>query len=245
MHLKSKMIDTRNLTKRFGVQTAVNEVNISVPKASIYGFVGQNGAGKTTTIKMLTGLIRPTVGRGTISGFDIVKNSLSIRRIIGVLPEEFKFYPSLSVFQALMYIGRLDGVKENLGDRVLEVIELTDLTKYKLSKVGTLSRGLNRRFGLAQSLLKNPKVLILDEATSGLDPIARREIHTLLRTLNKEKGVTVFFSTHILSEVFELCDRFGVLRDGILVTEENMDTLAKKGETKLEELMLSYMGATG
>ncbi|MFX1518657.1 MAG: ABC transporter ATP-binding protein [Promethearchaeota archaeon] len=239
------MIETRNLTKMYGDQTAVNEVNLSVPKASIYGFLGQNGAGKTTTIKMLTGLIRPTSGSGTISGFDIVRDSLSIRRIIGVLPEEFKFYPSLSVFQALMYIGRLDGVKENLEDRVLEVIELTDLTKYKLSKVGTLSRGLNRRFGLAQALQKNPKVLILDEATSGLDPIARREIHILLRKLNKERGVTVFFSTHILSEVIELCDRFGILRDGILVTEENIDLLAKKGENKLEELMLNYMEGSG
>ena len=239
------MIETHSLTKKFGDQTAVNAVNLSVPKTSIYGFLGQNGAGKTTTIRMLTGLIRPTSGSGAISGFDIVKDSLSIRHIIGVLPEEFRFYPSLSVFQALMYIGRLDGIKENLEDRVLEVIELTNLMKYKLSKVGTLSRGLNRRFGLAQSLLKDPKVLILDEATSGLDPIARREIHTLLRTLNKEKGVTVFFSTHILSEVIELCDRFGVLRDGILVIEDNIDTLATKDETKLEKLMLDYMGGSG
>ena len=239
------MIETHSLTKKFGDQTAVNAVNLSVPKTSIYGFLGQNGAGKTTTIRMLTGLIRPTSGSGAISGFDIVKDSLSIRHIIGVLPEEFRFYPSLSVFQALMYIGRLDGIKENLEDRVLEVIELTNLMKYKLSKVGTLSRGLNRRFGLAQSLLKDPKVLILDEATSGLDPIARREIHTLLRTLNKEKGVTVFFSTHILSEMIELCDRFGVLRDGILVIEDNIDTLATKDETKLEKLMLDYMGGSG
>lgn len=240
-----KMIETRNLIKKFRDQKAVNEVNLSVPKASIYGFLGQNGSGKTTTIRMLTGLIKPTSGSGTISGFDIVKDTLSIKHIIGVLPEEFKFYPSLSVFQALMYIGRLDGVKENLEDRVLEVIEQTDLTKYTHSKVGTLSRGLNRRFGLAQSLLKSPKVLILDEATSGLDPIARREIHTLLRTLNKEKDVTVFFSTHILSEVIELCDRFGVLRDGILVIEENIDVLATKEESKLEEMMLNYMGGSG
>ena len=236
------MIQTQNLTKKFGEQTAVNEINLSVPKASIYGFLGQNGAGKTTTIRMLTGLIRPTSGFGEISGFDIVKESLSIRRITGVLPEEFKFYPSLSVFQALVYIGRLDGVNRNLEDSVLEVIELTDLTKYKLSKVGTLSRGLNRRFGLAQSLLKDPKVLILDEATSGLDPIARREIHKLLRTLNEEKGVTVFFSTHILKEVIELCDRFGILRDGVLVMEENTDNLATKEESKLEEMMIDYMG---
>ena len=239
------MIETHSLTKKFGDQKAVNAVNLSVPKTSIYGFLGQNGAGKTTTIRMLTGLIRPTSGSGAISGFDIVKDSLSIRHIIGVLPEEFRFYPSLSVFQALMYIGRLDGIKENLEDRVLEVIELTNLMKYKLSKVRTLSRGLNRRFGLAQSLLKDPKVLILDEATSGLDPIARREIHTLLRTLNKEKGVTVFFSTHILSEVIELCDRFGVLRDGILVIEDNIENLATKDENKLEKLMLDYMGGSG
>ncbi len=238
------MIETQNLTKKFGDQTAVKEINLSVPEASIYGFLGQNGAGKTTTIRMLTGLIRPTSGFGAISGFDIVKESLSIRRITGVLPEEFKFYPSLSVFRALMYIGQLDGIKENLEDSVLEVIELTDLSKYKLSKVGTLSRGLNRRFGIAQSLLKSPKVLILDEATSGLDPIARREIHTLLKTLNKEKGVTVFFSTHILSEVIQLCDRFGVLRDGILVIEENMDNLATKEETKLEEMLLDYMSGS-
>jgi ABC-2 type transport system ATP-binding protein len=239
------MIETLNLTKKFGDQTAVNAANLSVPKTSIYGFLGQNGAGKTTTIRMLTGLIRPTSGSGAISGFDIVKDSLLIRHIIGVLPEEFRFYPSLSVFQALMYIGRLDGIKENLEDRVLEVIELTNLMKYKLSKVGTLSRGLNRRFGLAQSLLKDPKVLILDEVTSGLDPIARREIHTLLRTLNKENGVTIFFSTHILSEVIEFCDRFGVLRDGILVIEENIENLATKDENKLEKLMLDYMGGSG
>ena len=239
------MIETCNLTKKFRDHAAVNNVNLSVSKASIYGFVGQNGAGKTTTIRMLTGFIKPTSGSGTISSFDIVEESLSIRQILGVLPEEFKFYPSLSVYQALMYIGRLDGVKENLKKRVLEAIELTGLKKYKPSKVGTLSRGLNRRFGLAQSLLKRPKVLILDEATSGLDPIARREIHALLRTLNKEENLTIFFSTHILSEVIELCDRFGVLRDGILVIEENIDVLATKEESKLEEMMLNYMGGSG
>jgi ABC-2 type transport system ATP-binding protein len=238
------MIETRNLTKKFRDHAAVNNVNISVSKASIYGFLGQNGAGKTTTIRMLTGFIKPTSGNGTISGFDIVKESLSIRRILGVLPEEFKFYPSLSVYQALMYIGRLDSVKEHLEKRVLEVIELTGLTKYRTSKVGTLSRGLNRRFGLAQSLLKRPKVLILDEATSGLDPIARREIHELLRTLNKEENLTIFFSTHILSEVIELCDRFGVLRDGILVIEENVESLPTKEGTELEKMMLDYMGGS-
>jgi ABC-2 type transport system ATP-binding protein len=236
------MIETLNLTKKFRDHTAVNNVNLSVSKASIYGFLGQNGAGKTTTIRMLTGFIKPTSGSGTISGFDIVKESLSIRQILGVLPEEFKFYPSLSVYQALIYIGRLDGVKENLERRVLKAIELTGLKKYKSSKVGTLSRGLNRRFGLAQSLLKRPKVLILDEATSGLDPIARREIHTLLRTLNKEEHLTIFFSTHILSEVIELCDRFGVLRDGILVIEENVESLSTKEGTELEKMMLDYMG---
>jgi ABC-2 type transport system ATP-binding protein len=161
-----------------------------------------------------------------------------------VLPEEFKFYHTLSVYQALVYIGRLDSVKENLEKRVLEVIELTGLTKYKASKIGTLSRGLNRRFGLAQSMLKRPKVLILDEATSGLDPIARREILELLRTLNKEENLTIFFSTHILSEVIELCDRFGVLRDGILVIEENVDSLSQKDGTEIEKMMLDYMGGS-
>ncbi len=236
------MIETRNLTKKFRDHAVVNNVNLSVSKASIYGFLGQNGAGKTTTIRMLTGFIKPTSGSGTISGFDIVKESLSIRNILGVLPEEFKFYPSLSVNNALTYIGKLDGIKENLEKRVLEVIEITGLSKYKTSKVGTLSRGLNRRFGLAQSLLKRRKVLILDEATSGLDPIARREIHELLRTMNKDESLTIFFSTHILSEVIELCDRFGVLRDGILVIEENVDSLSTKDETELEKMMLDYMG---
>jgi ABC-2 type transport system ATP-binding protein len=238
------MIETTNLTKKFKDYVAVNNVNLSVSKASIYGFLGQNGAGKTTTIRMLTGFIKPTSGTGTVSGFDIVEDSLSIRNILGVLPEEFKFYPTLSVYKALMYIGQLDNVKEDLEKRVLEVIELTNLTKYRASKVGTLSRGLNRRFGLAQSLLKRPKVLILDEATSGLDPIARREIHELLRTLNKEENLTIFFSTHILSEVVDLCDKFGVLRDGILVIEENVDSLSQKDGNEIEKMMLDYMGGS-
>ena len=238
------MIETRNLTKKFRDHVAVNNVNLSVSKASIYGFLGQNGAGKTTTIRMLTGFIKPTSGTGTISGFDIVEESLSIKNILGVLPEEFKFYHTLSVYKALRYIGQLDNVKENLEKRVLEVIELTNLAKYRTSKVGTLSRGLNRRFGLAQSLLKRPKVLILDEATSGLDPIARREIHELLRTLNKEENLTIFFSTHILGEVIELCDKFGVLRDGILVIEENVASLSQKDGTEIEKMMLDYMGGS-
>ncbi len=231
------MIKTYDLTKKFKDTIAIKEINLYVPKGSVYGFLGQNGAGKTTTIKCLTGLISPTSGRGEIAGFDIINQKGKIRKISGVLPENFSFYPSISVEKALEYFARLFGVNKGMiKSRVNEILNATKLEKYSKTKVGNLSRGLNRRLGLAQALIADPPILILDEATSGLDPIARDEIHSLLKKMNREKGTTIFFSTHILEEVPKICDRIGILLQGNLCIQDELKQFISEAEKQKEEI---------
>ena len=202
------MIQCKDLTKRYGEFTAVNCLNLSIQKGEIFAFVGPNGAGKTTAMSMLVGLLEPTSGTASIDGYDVVKNPLKVKRILGYLPENVSLYRDMTARQNVRYIADLNGgVEEGKIDGVLDKVKLSAV---KDKKTGQFSKGMTQRLGIACVLIKDPKVLFLDEPTSGLDPNGKIEIQDLLKGL-KEEGKTIFFSSHILGEVKEISDRIGVV----------------------------------
>jgi ABC-2 type transport system ATP-binding protein len=198
------MISAENLTKVYDTYTAIRDINFQCKKGEIVGFLGPNGAGKTTTMRILTGYMPPTSGTATIAGFDTVNDSMEARRHLGYLPETVPLYPEMSVEGYLAYVGRLRRV-ENLWERVDDVLEMVDLLDRAESHINKLSKGMRQRVGLAQALIHDPAVLILDEPTIGLDPSQIIDVRQLIKTLGQDR--TVLLSTHILSEVEQICDR--------------------------------------
>ena len=211
------MIRTSGLTKYYGVHPAIRGLTFEAAPREILGFLGPNGAGKTTTMRILAGFMPPTDGRATVAGFDVVDQSLEVRRRVGYLPETVPLYPDLTVTEYLTYMGSLRRVPD-LDHRVEEVIEEVALVERSESYVGNLSKGLRQRLGLAQALLHKPQVLILDEPTIGLDPAQIIEVRRLIQELGKER--TVMLSTHILSEAQALCDRVLIINKGVIVAED-------------------------
>ena len=211
------MIRTTGLTKYYGVHPAIRGLTFEAAPHEILGFLGPNGAGKTTTMRILAGFMPPSEGRATVAGFDVVDQSLEVRRRVGYLPETVPLYPDLSVTAYLDYMGSLRHVAD-LDRRIEEVLDEVGLVDRSESFVGNLSKGLRQRLGLAQALLHKPQVLILDEPTIGLDPAQIIEVRRLVRELGKER--TVMLSTHILSEAQALCDRVLIINRGIIVAED-------------------------
>jgi len=204
----------RSLTKRYGLLTAVDGLTLSVDEGSIFGFIGPNGAGKTTTIKMLVGLTHPTSGTATVANHDITTESVKVREAVGVLPDPIGFYDNLTARQTLSFFrGLRQGSERYSVGQVLQMLGLEDASD---RKVGTFSKGMKQRLGLAQAIMHKPKVLLLDEPTGGLDPSGMRVFHAMLKRFNREMGVTIFLSTHILATVDELCDHLGIIRKGKL-----------------------------
>jgi ABC-2 type transport system ATP-binding protein len=212
-------IETKELTKHFKTVTAVDNLDLHVPKGSIYGFLGPNGAGKTTTLKMLLGFTTPTAGEAFILGKNIKAENGSFRKEIGYLPD----VPSE---EFLSFTGELFGLKGNsLKHKVAELLDLSGLTGVK-TQIGGFSRGMKQRLGIAQALINDPQVVLMDEPTSALDPIGRKEV---LDMISQFKGkTTVMLSTHILSDVERICDTVAILNKGKLVIEESIATLKKK-----------------
>ena len=219
------MIDVKNLTKDYGSRRAINEITFEAHKGEVVGFLGPNGAGKTTTMRILTGYMPPTSGKAEIGGYDIIEESLKARSIIGYLPETVPVYPDMSVYDYLSYFGKLRRVK-NIDERLEVVLNQVGLIDRSESYVGNLSKGLRQRLGLAQALIHDPKVLILDEPTIGLDPAQILEVRTLIRKIHSEK--TILLSTHILSEAQQLCDRVLIINKGEIVAEDTTDSLQAK-----------------
>jgi ABC-2 type transport system ATP-binding protein len=211
------MIQTTGLTKYYGVHPAVLDLTFEAGAHEVLGFLGPNGAGKTTTMRILAGFMPPTEGRATVAGFDVVDQSLEVRRRVGYLPETVPLYPDLTATEYLDYMGSLRRVPD-LEKRIEEVLEEVGLTDRSESYVGNLSKGLRQRLGLAQALLHQPQVLILDEPTIGLDPAQIIEVRRLIRELGRER--TVMLSTHILSEAQALCDRVLIINKGSIVAED-------------------------
>ena len=211
------MIRTEKLTKYYGMLGAVVNLDLDIQAGEIFGFIGPNGAGKTTTMRLLATLIEATAGRAWIDGLDVAKQGRDVRRRIGYMPDFMGVYDDLKVFEFLEFFAAAYGIP--LGKRpgiIGGVLELTDLAGKRAAQVDSLSRGMQQRLQLARVLIHDPKVLILDEPASGLEPRARIEIRELLKEL-KRMGKTIMISSHILSELAELCDRFGIIEQGKLL----------------------------
>lgn len=223
------VIQTYRLTKYYGKVRGIENLDLEVKRGEIFGFLGPNGAGKTTTIRLLVDLIRPTRGRAEIFGLDVRTHSLEIRRRLGNLPGDVSLYENLSGEEFLALIGSLHHNRD--GKRKDELTERLDIDLSR--KIHTYSKGMKQKVAIIQALMNDPELLILDEPTSGLDPLVQRDLYNLLKE-EKGKGKTVLLSSHILPEVERVCDRVGLLRDGLLVAVENIDDLKTKRVRKLE-----------
>lgn len=217
------MIEANQLSKSYGNLTALAGISFEARRGEILGFLGPNGAGKTTAMRILTGYMPPTGGTAKVAGFDVVEESLEVRRRVGYLPETVRLYPEMSGREYLTFMGSLRRV-ENLDERVEQVLEQVGLEKRGDSLIGNLSKGLRQRVGLAQALLHQPEVLILDEPTIGLDPAQIIEVRNLIREFGRER--TVMLSTHILSEAQQLCDRVLIIHKGRIVAEDTPANLS-------------------
>ena len=221
-----------NLTKIYGIQKAVKNISFQVSEGEIVGFLGPNGAGKSTTMKIATSYVPPTEGEVRVGGYDVVSQSIQVRKITGYLPEHNPLYLDMFVHEYLRFVGKLYGIQGSaLKRRVEEMVSLCGLTVEQNKKIETLSKGYRQRVGLAQALIHDPAVLILDEPTSGLDPNQLVEIRKLIKEISKNK--TVIFSTHIMQEVSALCNRVIVINKGEIVADDQLSNLMKnqKAET--------------
>ena len=226
------MVEVQNLTKLFGAQAAVDAISFSVGKGEILGFLGPNGAGKSTTMKIATGYLPPSFGTVVVAGHDVQLEPLAVRRVVGYLPEHNPLYLDMYVHEYLEFIGAVHGLRgPHLRQRVAQLVARVGLSREQNKQIGALSKGYRQRVGLAQTLLHDPAVLILDEPTTGLDPNQIQEIRQLIRELGEDK--TVIFSTHILPEVTALCSRAVIISRGQLVADAPVSELAARaaGET--------------
>lgn len=228
-------LQVSNLSKRYGTQQVLTDLSFSVDKGQIVGFLGPNGAGKSTTMKIAMGFCMPDAGHVIVDGLDAQKDRLAVQRLVGYLPEHNPLYLDMYVRESLTFTANLYQLGNQTASRVDEMIERTGLSSECHKKIGQLSKGYRQRVGLAQALIHNPKVLILDEPTTGLDPNQLVDIRNLIQEFGKER--TVLFSTHIMQEVTAICDRFLVLRKGELVADRPVDGIsAEQLETLFREL---------
>lgn len=219
------MIKVENVTKYYGKRLAVDNISFSVKKGEIVGFVGPNGAGKTTTMRMLTGFLAPNDGEVEIAGHDMLRHSLEARRYVGYLPESIPLYTDITVRSYLEFAARLRGLEPaRVKDRIDAVVSLCHLEEYVDSIIGKLSKGFRQRVGVAQAIIHEPQVLILDEPTIGIDPLQVAMTRQLIRDLGKDR--TVLFSTHILTEVSTVCERVIVMHQGKIVAQDRIEKLA-------------------
>jgi ABC-2 type transport system ATP-binding protein len=231
----------QNLTKLYGRQKAVNNISFEVREGEIVGFLGPNGAGKSTTMKIATSYVPPSEGQVTVAGYDVVSQSIEVKRVTGYLPEHNPLYLDMYVHEYLRFIGSLYGIRgATLKSRVEEMVSLCGLTLEQNKKIETLSKGYRQRVGLAQALIHNPSVLILDEPTSGLDPNQLVEIRKLIKEISKNK--TVIFSTHIMQEVSALCSRVIVINKGEIVADDQLSNLMK-GQSQETIVIVEFEGS--
>lgn len=210
------MIEVQDLTKRYGDVLAVKGITFEAQPGQVTGFLGPNGAGKTTTLRMLTGYMPPTSGKATVAGFDVFDQSMEVRKRVGYLPESVPLYRDMTALHYLMYIAEIRGVPHR-RDRARDVLQRVGLAHRANSQIRALSKGMRQRVGLAQALIHDPEVLILDEPTIGLDPIQVLELRDLISELRQQH--TVLFSTHILSEAEQVCDKVVIIRQGEIAAQ--------------------------
>jgi len=230
-------IEISGLTKRYGDFTAVDGLDLSIEKGEIFGLLGPNGAGKTTIILMLLGLTEPTSGSCRVYGFDPIKEPLRVKRISGYLPERIGFYENITARQNLKYFARLNGIPEREADRRIdEALSRVDLSDHADSEVGTFSRGMKQRLGIANVLIKRPRVAFLDEPTQGIDPRGVHEMLELFMSL-KEEGVTILLSSHLIHQVQQVCDRVGIMVGGRMTIRGAVEDLDREeGQSWVTEI---------
>jgi ABC-2 type transport system ATP-binding protein len=240
----STLIETQHLVKRYGDKIAVNDVSFEVQAGEVFGFLGPNGAGKTTTIKMIVGLLQPTSGIVRVGGFDVQAQPLQAKAASGYVPDTPNLYPKLSGRELLRFVGDLfEMERQQVDRRIDELLKLFDLVDAGDDPIDSYSHGMQQKTALAAALMHDPKVLVLDEPTVGLDPRSARLIKDMLRQL-ANRGAAVFLSTHILEIAERMCDRIGIINQGRLIAVGSMEELRAlgKGETSLEDIFLSLTG---
>jgi len=228
--IEPPLIEIERLTKRFAGFTAVDDVSFTVGRGEVLGFLGPNGAGKSTTMRMLAGFMPPSAGTARIGGFDVVAQPVAAKRMLGFLPEGAPTYPEMTVAGFLGFTARIRGYRGSaLAGRVAHAMALTQLQGVRLQPIETLSKGFKRRVGLAQALLHDPPVLVLDEPTDGLDPNQKHEVRALIRSMAPTKAIII--STHILEEVAAVCTRAIIIAHGRVVVDAAPDVLEQQGRT--------------
>lgn len=227
--MADNIIELVNLTKKYGSFTAVDQLNLNIRKGEIFGLLGPNGAGKSTTILMMIGLTEPTSGTVSVCNIDPAANPIEVKKKVGYLPEDMGFYGSLSGIENLMFTARLNSLSTREAKQKVDLLlDRVGLTEAASKNTGKYSRGMLQRLGLADVLIKNPEVIILDEPTLGIDPTGVRSFLELIVRLSREEGITVLFSSHDLPHVQEVCDRVGLFVNGKLLAEGDIPALSKK-----------------
>jgi len=241
------IIETEGLTKKYGSQIAVNNLNLQIREGEVFGFLGPNGAGKTTTILMFLGLTEPSSGKVRVIGFDPTRDPFRVKEKVGYLPESVGFYDDMDARQNLRFIARLNRIPDKVSAKKIdELLEEVGLFGEARKKVGTYSKGMRQRLGIAEVLIKEPKLIFLDEPTIGLDPDGTNRMLDLIHSLSREKNITIFLSSHLLDQVQRICDRVGIMIKGNLVAIGPIQELAEKklGIDKehytLEEIYMKY-----
>ncbi len=227
------VIEIAHLTKQYGDKRAVDDLNLSIRKGEVFGLLGPNGAGKTTTILMLLGLTEPTAGSALIEGMDCARHPLEVKRMVGYLPDNVGFYSDMTGRQNLRFTGRLNGLSgEELEERIDGLLERVGMTEAADRRAGTYSKGMRQRLGIADVLIKDPEIIIMDEPTLGIDPEGMRELLNLIRELSVEDGRTILISSHQLHQIQKVCDRVGIFVEGKLIAS---GTLAELEEQILKD----------
>ncbi len=251
-----KMIEVQNLTKKFKKKVAVEDMNFYLEDGESVGLLGPNGAGKSTTISMISTLMPPTQGSIKYNGKDVLKKPNELRKDLGVVPQEIALYEELSAYENMKFFGKVYGLSgKMLENKIQEILELVGLTNRQKEAVETYSGGMKRRINLAVALMHNPKTLIMDEPTVGIDPQSRNYILDMVRKLNREEGLTILYTSHYMEEVEKLCDRVYIMDEGhviasgtknelksILSNEETINIQVEEAKVEFADLLSSLQG---
>jgi ABC-2 type transport system ATP-binding protein len=227
--MENPVIELMGLTKSYGSLKAVDNLTLTIKRGEIYGLLGPNGAGKTTTILMMLGLTEPSAGTVTVCGYNATSNPVAVKKKVGYMPDNMGFYDGMNALDNLVYIGRLNGIPEStVRQRAMDTMDLVGLGQSMYKKAGTYSRGMKQRLGLAEVLIKQPEVIIMDEPTLGIDPAGVSAFLSLIKQLSNQQNITVLLSSHHLNQVQQVCDRVGIFVEGRLLASDHIERLSNQ-----------------